>query len=176
MADYYSPTVIGEVIPNTDMTRLERLRLSRIFDAKPDGEGLYLHSWQGPADLVSLSRVELVEALAASRGQPSQVLAYVEHHLAHARAASTDAGANDDDDLQLDLSGTSWEFILQDIVQRSATLRFVTVMTAFTCSTMLRDGFGGQALFITAEAIKGCSTAEFLSDCLADFASGPRRG
>lgn len=171
MADYYSPTVIGEVIPSADMTKLERLLLSRIFDAEPDGEGLYFHSWQGPADMVSVPRAALVEAIAASRSQLSQVLAYVEDHLA---SANVDAKPNDNEVVALDLSGTSWEFILQDIVRRSATLRFITVMTAFTCSTMRRDGFGGQALFITDDAIKGCSTAEFLSDCLAEFASGPK--
>lgn len=171
MADYYSPTVIGEVIPSTDMTRLERLLLTHMFEAEPDGAGLYFHSWQGPLDLITLPRVALAEALAASRGQPSQVLAYVEEQLASANA---DANANDDEVVALDLSGTAWEFILQDIVRRSATLRFITVMTAFTCSTMRRDGFGGQALFITDDAIKGYSTAEFLSDCLAEFASGPK--
>jgi hypothetical protein len=35
---------------------------------------------------------------------------------------------------------------------------------------MRADGFGGMALFITADAIKACSTTEFLSDCLADIA------
>ena len=68
------------------------------------------------------------------------------------------------------MSGTSWEFILQDIVRRSSTLSYVTVTTAFTCSKMRPDGFGGMALFITAAAIKGCSTSEFLSDCLAGLA------
>ena len=38
------------------------------------------------------------------------------------------------------------------------------------CSKMRADGFGGMALFITADAIKACSTTEFLSDCLADIA------
>jgi hypothetical protein len=87
MADYYAPTVIGEVIPSTDMTRLERLLLTHMFDAEPDGAGLYFHSWQGPADMVSVPRAALAEALAASRDQPSQVLAYIEEHLAHARNA-----------------------------------------------------------------------------------------
>ena len=58
----------------------------------------------------------------------------------------------------------------QDIVRRSAKLRYITVTTAFTCSKMRDDGFGGMALFITADAIKACSTTEFLSDCLADIA------
>lgn len=165
MADYYSPTVIPAVIPNTDMTALECLLLSRIFDAEPDGDGIYFHSWQGPLDVIQLRRSELAKAVAASRSAKSQVLAYIEERLA--------GTAENEDEIELDLSGTSWEFILQDIVRRSASLRYITVTTAFTCSTMRRDGFGGQALFITAAAIKGCSTAEFLSDCLAEFVSGP---
>ncbi len=165
MADYYSPTVIPEVIPSADMTALECLLLSHVFDAEPDREGIYFHSWQGPLDVIRLRRSELAKAVAASRSAKSQVLANIEERLAHASAA--------DGEIELDLSGVSWEFILQDIVRRSSSLRYITVTTAFTCSRMRRDGFGGQALFITAEAIKGCSTAEFLSDCLAEFASGP---
>lgn len=165
MADYYSPTVIPEIIPNADMTPLERLLLSRMFDAEPDGERTYFHSWDGPSELIWLKRAELAEALSASREAQSQVRAYIEERLTKT--------SRQDEEIELDLSGTSWEFILQDIVRRSSTLRFITVTTAFTCSKMRPDGFGGMALFITADAIKGCSTAEFLSDCLAEFASGP---
>ena len=38
MADYYTPTVIQQTIPDTDMTPLERLLLSNIFEAERDGE------------------------------------------------------------------------------------------------------------------------------------------
>ena len=41
MADYHSPTVVQPTIPNADMTPLERLLLTRIFEAEPDGDGLY---------------------------------------------------------------------------------------------------------------------------------------
>ena len=41
MANYLSPTVIQQPIPVADMTLLERLVLSLIFDAKAsDGRGL----------------------------------------------------------------------------------------------------------------------------------------
>ena len=62
----------------------------------------------------------------------------------------------------------SWEVILQDIVRRSSTLRYVTVVTAFTCTKMRPDGFGGMAVVITADAIKGKSTNDFIEDLLAD--------
>ncbi len=162
MADYFSPTVIPEIIPNADMTRLELLLLSHMFDADSDGDGTYFYSWQGPSDLIWINRAELSVVLDATRGSKSQVYFYVEEKLKNATSG--------DDIIELDMSGLSWEVILQDIVRRSAKLRYITVTTAFTCSKMRADGFGGMALFITADAIKGCSTTEFLSDCLADIA------
>ncbi len=162
MADYFSPTVIPEIIPNSDMTKLEFLLLSHMFDAETDGDGTYFHSWQGPSDLIWVDRTELSAALDAAHGSDSQVRGYVAEKLTNA--------TSDDDTIELDMSGMSWEVILQDIVRRSAKLRYITVTTAFTCSKMRADGFGGMALFITADAIKACSTTEFLSDCLADIA------
>ena len=38
MANYYSPTVIQPMIPNADMTPLELLMLSNIFDAEPNDD------------------------------------------------------------------------------------------------------------------------------------------
>ena len=72
MADYYSPTVIPEVIPNADMTPLERLLLSHMFEEDAEEVGTYFHSWQGPADLIFISYTTLREALEASRGVGSQ--------------------------------------------------------------------------------------------------------
>ena len=165
MADYYSPTVVQQTIPNVDMTKLEHLLLSNIFDADPDGDGLYFHTWEGPSDMFWVDRAELQTALAASEAMESVASAVVAEQLKKAEA--------DEGDIELDLSLTSWEYLLQDIVRRSPTLRYVTVVTAFTCSKMRVDGFGGAALFITADAIKGHSTDEFLADCLSEFADQP---
>ncbi len=162
MADYFSPTVIPEIIPNSDMTKLELLLLSHMFDADSDGDGTYFYSWEGPSDLIWVNGSALRAALNAADKRSSQVRDYIEEKLKKSPA--------DQDDIELDMSGISWEFILQDIVRRSAKLRYITVTTAFTCSKMRADGFGGMALIITADAIKGCSTTEFLSDCLADIA------
>jgi hypothetical protein len=162
MADYFSPTVIPEIIPNADMTKLELLLLSHMFDADSDGDGTYFYSWQGPSDLIWVNGSALRAALNAADKRSSQVRDYIEEKLKKSPA--------DQDDIELDMSGISWEFILQDIVRRSSRLRYITVTIAFTCSKMRSDGFGGMAFFITADAIKGCSTTKFLSDCLADIA------
>lgn len=117
LADYYSPTVIQQTIPEVDMTPLERLILTHVFDADAEDGGLYFYSEQGPSDVVSVSRADLVEALAASRNQQS---------VANVLVAEQVDGASPGDDgneIELDLRATSWEFLLQNVVQRSCGFR-----------------------------------------------------
>jgi hypothetical protein len=165
MADYFSPTVVQQTIPNADMTKLERLLLIHIFESEPDGDGLYFYASEGPSDMIWVNRAELEAALAASRTAKSVANDVVAEQL--------EAVDGNEQDVELDLSVTSWEYLLQDIVRRSSTLRYVTVVTAFTCSKMRVDGFGGAALFITADDVKGHSTDEFLADCLSEIADEP---
>src|SRR5208282_140743 len=160
MADYFSPTVIQQPIPIADMTPLERLVLSFIFDAEPDGEALYFHSSLGPSEAIGLSIDELRAAFEASAATASTATNCVAERIA--------AVAADDTEIKIDFSGTSWEFILQDIVRRSSTLRYVTAVTSFTCSKMRSDGFGGVAVLITADAVVGKSTNDILEDFLAE--------
>jgi hypothetical protein len=160
MADYFSPTVVQPSIPIADMTPIERLVLSLIFDAEPDGDALYLHAAFGPSDMLTVSREELQEALNASSTTNSAIADYAAERLA--------AASPDDIGVDLDFSCTPCEVILQDIVRRSETLDYVTLVSAFTCSKMRPDGFGGMATLITADTIRGKSTSDFLEELLAD--------
>jgi hypothetical protein len=158
MADYFSPTVIQPTIPAADITALERLLLSHIFNAEPDGEGLYFYADEGPADMIWLDRTQLDAALARSPTEvDSAATAFVSEQLARVPA--------DNVEIELDLSG-GWEFIFQDIVRRSRSLRYVTAVSAFTCSRMRPDGFGGMAVLITAAAVMGKSTSDIIEDLL----------
>ena len=74
----------------------------------------------------------------------------------------------DNVEIELHLSATSWEFIFQDIVRRSRSVRYVTAVSSFTCSKMRPDGFGGMAVLITANAIVGKSTNDIIADFLAE--------
>ena len=56
MADYHSPTVVQPAILNTDMTALERLLLTHIFESAPDGDGLYFFAETSPRTLNSSCR------------------------------------------------------------------------------------------------------------------------
>jgi hypothetical protein len=158
MADYFSPTVIQPTIPAADITALERLLLSHIFNAEPDGEGLYFYADEGPADMIWLDRTQLDAALARSPTEvDSAATAFVSEQLARVPA--------DNVEIELDLSG-GWEFIFQDIVRRSRSLRYVTAVSAFTCARMRPDGFGGMAVLITAAAVMGKSTSDIIEDLL----------
>ena len=42
MADYFTPTVIQRTIPESEMTPLEHLMLSHVFEAERDGDGWYV--------------------------------------------------------------------------------------------------------------------------------------
>jgi len=159
MADYYSPTVIQPTIPEADMTPLERLLLTQIFSAEPDGGGLYFYAEEAPVDFIVLSRAEIDAALAASNGTAGTAATCVAECLSRLPPEQTE--------IDLDLSGTSWEFIFQDIVRRSPTLRYVTAVVSFSCSKMRPDGFGGMAVLITADRILGKSTHDLIAEFLA---------
>ena len=128
MADYHSPTVVQPTIPNTDMTALERLLLTNIFESAPDGDGLYFFAETSPRNQFELPIETIRAALAASDGVPSEAVAFVREQLKEA--------GDDDDYVDLDLSQTSFEFLFQGIVKRSATLDHVTIVTSFTCTKM----------------------------------------
>ena len=178
MASYYVPTVVQTTIPDTDMTPLERLILSHIFSAEPDGDGLYFFAEDSPAECLELDVAVLRDAHRASADADSVLNAIVADRLAEVEAGDTH--------VELDLSVISWATIFQDVVRRSPTLDEVAVSSAFTCSRMRSDGFGGMATLITVTAILSGSTDEMLAGFreVADAAfaknpkdtSVPRRG
>lgn len=154
MPSYYVPTVVQTTIPDADMSPLERLVLSHIFTAERDGGGLYFFAEESPAECIEVGADELRVAHRESAGADSILDAIVSERL-------TESGGGDTH-VELDLSVISWSSILQDVVRRSATLDEIAVSSAFTCSRMRADGWGGMATLITADDIRSCSTDELL--------------
>lgn len=156
MADYFAPTVVQPTLPLADMTPLERLVLGHMFEAEPDGYGLYLFAEVSPNDCFTLSVIDLRAAHRDSAGIDSVLNRRLAERIAQIGA--------DETHVEIDLSDISWSFILQDIVRRSPTLDHVVVITAFTCTKMRPDGFGGMATLITASAIRAKSTNDILEE------------
>jgi hypothetical protein len=163
MADYYSPTVVDPAIPFGDMTALEQLLLTQIFDSEIIDDALYFFEEQSTSDMLWLDAGEARGALAQSQSSASKA-----NDLVAAALAELELGA---EDVELDLSMESWEFLFQDIIRRSATITHVTVTTAFTCSKMRPDGFGGMVTVITGDQVLSSSTGEMLCSLLdrADY-------
>ena len=139
MADYFTPTVIQPAIPVADITPLERLLLSHIFNAERRRRRLVFLR-RGRPGRHDLARPRPVRggARAIAGTADSTAASFVTEQLARVPA--------DNVEIELDFSDMSWEAIFQDIVRRSATLRYVTAVSAFTCSKMRPDGFGGMAV------------------------------
>jgi hypothetical protein len=160
MADYYTPTVIQQTIAEADMTPLQRLLLSRIFESERDEEGWHFYSESGPADMIMVERAALESTLAASELDiDSTTNSFVRELLADLKDEKVQNGY-----LDIDLSIASWEFIVQDVVRRSSTLKYVSAVSSFTCSRMRPDGFGGAVVVISADAILGKSTSDLLEE------------
>lgn len=156
MADYYEQTVVQQSVPLADMTPIERLVLTRVFESEEDEGAITFCAELNPTTWIHAPRNEVEAALAASTDAKGVAFGCVSVQLEAADADATE--------IDIDLSGTSWEYIFQDIVKRSTTLRYVSVVTAFTCSKMRSDGFGGMAILITADAVVGKSTNDLLEE------------
>jgi hypothetical protein len=158
MADYRSPTVIQQMIPVSDMTSLEHLLLTNIFDAEPHENKLYLSTYESPAALIWVNRAELEAALAAPENAIHKKVSEFTEDLQNAPASETT--------IMLDVSMMSWEEMLQNIIKRSATLSYISAVTSYTCSKMRVDGWGGYVVLITADMISGKGTDDILGEML----------
>jgi hypothetical protein len=160
MANYHSPTVVQQVIAKGDMTELELLILSQVFDADIEGDAVYLCTSESPCDTIWIPADQLRAALDDPRAKGSTALAELLD-----RHGDTLLG---DEEVEIDTSCGWWESVLQDIVRRSDTLDHICVMTSFTCDKMRPDGFGGIATLITADKIRGKSTEEIMAEWIAE--------
>ena len=164
MADYNSPTVITPTIPVSDMTELERLILTTMFDHEYDGDRIYFFSNIGPSEIISIDRDDLLGALERSVTTPGGTALSLA--IAALRREDREVDATY---LDIDVSETPWTSILHDIVWRSSLLDEIVVTTCFTCTRMRSAGFGGSVTRITPEGISSRSTLEMLAALRADW-------
>ena len=113
--------------------------------------------------MIVVSRAELdADARVVRPDVDSTARSYVVEQLGNANASERTRSIST-------VSGTSLGIFLQDIVKRSKTLRYITVVSAFTSQQdVAPDGFGGMAVLITPGAIIGKSTNDILDDFLSE--------
>lgn len=160
MADYHSPTVIQPDLPLAAISPLEFLLLTAMFDYEVDDGHGYFYSELGFDCRPDVGIAALRDAYARSEGFDSQIAASV------FKVLSGLEGPDNDDLIMLDIADDFEDalhlVILQDIVRRTEGVDWVTVSTAFTCTRMRTDGFGGRASLVTANLIRSRSTDDLL--------------
>lgn len=155
MADYFSQTVVQPDIPKTAFTALEFKLMCEMFEHEITGEDVYFFSSTSPSNMIFIGVDEARALIAEDVGIASRITEHVEAALAELDAAETE--------LELDFSDLEYETILQDVVRRSA-IDFVEIMSAWTCSKMRPDGFGGAASLVAADKIACMSTGQFIEE------------
>lgn len=152
MADYHSPTVVRPSIPASAITPLELALLTEMFEHEPDGDAIYFYSSDGPTDTVWLDVIKLKTMLLEEVTSSGPAVEMVRKALAEADP--------DEAELELDLSDLGEAAIFQNILRRCATLDHVTIVSAWTCTRMRPDGFGGGITVVTADHILSSSTTD----------------
>jgi len=173
MADYHSPTVVRPSIPADAITPLELALLSGMFEHEIDDDAIYFYSSDGPSDMVWLDIADL-RALLEDEPMPSGPVV----EMVRARLAES---APDEAELELDLSMLGEATIFQGIVRRCEQLDHVTIVSAWTCTRMRPDGFGGGITVVTADHILSSSTIHMEGELLdraehGDLACAPGHG
>ena len=175
MADYFTQLVFRQNLKRAEISPLEWLVLRHTFDFedRDDGEVYFFSGENGECSFLTLDVQEFREAYDAEAADEARREAFVEK--------LKECEAYGDFDLDQILSSTEntfelefdlriWPWIVQQVVKRSTDLRYVAVFGSFTCSRVVRDGFGGEITFITADRIECCSTESLLKQFVSDMA------
>lgn len=160
MNDLETTVVITPAIPLGDMTPLERLVLSHVFDAGPTDEGLLLYSDRGAASRLRFRADDLVNAYAVSRHIPHSEI----NRIAARCWASWCEEEEPGEVIEMDLTETSFEFMLRDIVARSSILSEIRVLEWYRHPSQNPDSFGAKIMLVTAVAIVGRSSDDLLEE------------
>jgi len=161
MDDLETTIVITPAIPLDAITTLERLVLSHIFDAGETDGALQLYSDRGAASNLHIPAIELAAAYADSRAVPDSEANYLIGKFFTGVESGGDA-------IDVDMTGTAWEHILQDIVARSATLAEIRVLEWYRHASQSPDSFGANVTLITANEVAGRNSDDFFEEMRAE--------
>lgn len=167
MADYYSPTVVRPSIAAEAITSLELAVLTPMLEFEADGDAIYFFSSEGPSDTIWLDIETLKAGLAEQAVMPCGLSDIVREAL---------EAAGNDEEIELDLSDLGGAGIFQSIVRRCEGLSAVVITSAWTCTKMRPDGFGGGATVVTADHILSGSTAQMECELLDRAEAGETGG
>lgn len=141
MANTYQLLTVRQMIPCKDVTLFEEAMLGSVgIDCIKEKDSYYLCSPEFWGDVV----IENLDTIDSDEGKSDP-------------RNDTYFGLIDSGESEIMV-----ETILQEIVKRSPTIAYLSVMGCHYCDKMRVDGFGGFSWFITAGEIKYVSTHDWL--------------
>lgn len=161
MANHSSPTVVRPNIPADAITMLELMLLTEIFEWERDADDVYFFSTDGTPAEIELDAEEVRRLIDMAPEGPSHTITFLREQLAAAKVV--------DGRFSLDLSGFEEGRIFQDILQRCPQIDHVSIDTAWTCSRMRPDGFGGAVIVVTRGDLR-FGTTQQIEELLLDQA------
>lgn len=150
-------------IPLADVTPLEKLVLSHVLECSETEAGLVLFTDVGPINPISVKRQVLLNAFRTSAPQADSALnSFIGNRILALLPTSPD-GEDLDIDVEVDLSEFPWQFIVQDIVARSASLPEVTVIQWMNHSSQRPETYGASVSLITGKGIHHATSEDLLN-------------
>ena len=159
MIDFPSFSSVQPAIPEGDMTPLERLVLTAMFDHLPAPHGFRFYSRTGIREGLVLPLDRLRASAIESHDRSPAAVNLLE--------AAIDLMTLGDGTIGFDLTAQAWETLFQDIVARSATIDRISILTVHR-GIAIENALAvpaGSVTVITADRIAG----KTLYDCLYDL-------
>ncbi len=149
-------------LPIADISPLEKLILSKVLDCAEIDAGMELYTDTGPMNPIVVSWRELMEAM----DTPDQTDKSLLKRFMRERVLSIFPVANPDPEsvVFIDLSEFPWQFVVQDIITRSPTLRELVVIQWISDPSQRPDTFGASASLITENGIFHATSEDLLAD------------
>ena len=149
-------------LPAADVTALEKLILSKVLDHAESENSIEFYTDTGPKNPVAVTRQELIRAIDGSGfGVPSLLKDFLEDRIL---AAAADADHDPDTAVFIDLSRFPWQFIVQDILSRSATAKELIVIQWISEDSQRPASFGAGVSLITKNGVFHATSEDLLAD------------
>jgi hypothetical protein len=162
MAEYIHPTVVTPPLPADAISLLEVLVLTQMYDWEHRGDRLYFFNKTGRPSAIELQVAEIARLIEAAPEDAGRLPDFLRTLLASLKPEDTV--------FEVDVTEGLDVRIFQDILRRCKDIDHIMVTSAWTCSRMKEDGFGGAVTVITAGQALTKTTTD-LARCLFEQAT-----
>jgi len=162
MTHYFAPTVIVPPLPIQDISRFEMFILKKFFQFEIQGDELiYFFSHEGPFNTDNILVGTLRE--------------YLDDYKPNGKGISHDiwefigSGSVDENfPFGVEFNEEMLVEILENILERSSSVKRIDVVQSYMCDKMVMEGFGGRRISITSKYVDIIDTSDLDDDAIVE--------